>query len=73
MKRKRDFEAIRIFMRSFLMTSVCIACIAIVYVGCAKAYEQIRQTCFNDGRQAVTMDADHFKFFDFVYYFNEDK
>lgn len=70
MKIKWSFGTVlRSFFRSMFVTLGCIACVFVIYTGCCKAYESIREVRFDDDRAAVIVCRDYVKFFDFIYYF----
>lgn len=62
-------EDVKIFFKTVAVTSVCIGCVAGVYLGICRAYEEMRKTFFSDTRSAVIIGEEYIKFFDLEYYF----
>ena len=62
-------ENIKLFFKSAVFTAVCLCCVAGIYVGCCRAYEEMRSTCFCDDRGAVIIGDGYIKFFDFELFF----
>lgn len=56
---------IKIFIRSFYLSSVIIFCILIGFFGISKAYENIRLTAFGEYRDAIEINEDGIFIFDY--------
>ncbi len=69
MKKLKTKEA-RAFFRAFILTLVCIFCLAGIYLGFCGAYEGVRQIGFGDSRGAVMIGENYIKFFDAELYIN---
>ncbi len=62
-------ESLLVCFKAALITALIIGLIAFIYLGCVKAYTEIRKVCFNDNLAAVIISENYFKFFDFWIYF----
>ena len=56
---------LRIFFKTVYITAVIIFCLVFGITGVMKAYENIREVCFGEYRNAVEIKDGRFRFFDF--------
>lgn len=59
---KRNFK---VFLRTFYISTVIMFCAVFGFLGIAKSYEAIRLTGFGEYRNAVDIDNDRIRLFDF--------
>lgn len=62
-------KEVKIFFRSFALTSLIVICVSLTYLGICRVYEAMRVTLFEDTRSAVILGEGYIKFFDKEIYF----
>lgn len=56
----------KLFFRSFYISSVVVFCLLLGIFGMTKAYEGIRLVGFGEYRNAIEIENDNIKIFDFI-------
>ena len=66
-KEERIFikKKIKVFLKSFYITSVIVFCIIFAFLGIAKTYENIRHVRFGEYRHAIEIKNGKLYFFDY--------
>lgn len=61
-----------IYLKTVLITSLCLLMLCAVYIGVCDVYEAMRERLYSDNRSAVIIGENYFKFFDKEIYFLGD-
>ena len=58
-------KQIKVFLRTFCISSVILSCLIFGFIGISKAYESIRLIGFGEYRTAIDYEDGRLKIFDF--------
>ena len=59
-------RSVKLFFKSFFISSTLVFCLCFGILGTMKAYEQIRLIGFGEYRNAIEIENGNIKFFDFT-------
>ena len=62
-------RSLKIFLKTFALTSCCMFFFLSAYLGVVRIYESMQSILFSDDRAAVIIGEDYIKFFDMEFYF----